>query len=235
MDEGDIPARSPPPRTSAASQRTSSAATRPPCPTHVSPSPAVPLYHKGPAPSPIHHPHQTNRPQDTTLSTIQPQPKPQTTPARIPSKKQPPKMTSKAAPYQQNIKEGADLPREAPPGQVGDPSYKTRGTESVPVVDDDAPLENPMKMGQADSDRQLGMSFFCFVVGWIWFSEVKLDLPCVCLARGVREGCHADCHWGTERDDGQGEYHEGADSPCQAVGHVSGAVGRADGIDAVSG
>jgi hypothetical protein len=69
-------------------------------------------------------------------------------------------MTSQAAPYQQDTKEGANLPREAPPGQVNDPSYKTRGTESVPVVDDDAPVEDPMKMGQADSDQQLGTSFF---------------------------------------------------------------------------
>jgi hypothetical protein len=71
-------------------------------------------------------------------------------------------MTSKAAPYQQDLNEGADLPRVAPPGQVSDPSYKTRGTESVPVVDDDAPVEDPMKTRQADSDRQLGVSLFVF-------------------------------------------------------------------------
>jgi hypothetical protein len=111
-------------------------------------------------------------------------------------------MTSKAAPYQQDTKEGADLPRKTPPGQVSDASYKTCGTEPVPVVDDDAPVEDAMKLGQADSDRQLGMSLFVFR-SWmdlVWV-EVKLDLPCVCLARGVREGCHADCHWGTERDE----------------------------------
>ncbi|KAK4033591.1 hypothetical protein C8A01DRAFT_19493 [Parachaetomium inaequale] len=61
---------------------------------------------------------------------------------------------SKAAPYQVD-ETGADLPRECPPGQVSDPSYKTRGTESVPVVDDDAPVEDPINPAQADSDRQL--------------------------------------------------------------------------------
>jgi hypothetical protein len=65
---------------------------------------------------------------------------------------------TEAAPYQSDEKLGADLPREAPPGQVNDPSYKTSdGTEAVPVVDDDAPVEDPMKPGQADTDKQLGM------------------------------------------------------------------------------
>jgi hypothetical protein len=79
-------------------------------------------------------------------------------------------MTSKAAPYQQDTKEGANLPREAPPGDVNDPSYKTRGTESVPVVDDDAPVEDPMKLGQADSEGQLGMFLsFSFSFRFILF------------------------------------------------------------------
>jgi len=66
---------------------------------------------------------------------------------------------SKAAPYQEDTKPGADLPREAPPGQVYDPSYKTENKgETVPVVDDDAPVEEPMKLGNADSDQQLGTS-----------------------------------------------------------------------------
>lgn len=72
---------------------------------------------------------------------------------------------SKAAPYQDDQKLGADLPRECPPGQVSDSSYKTSGrtaTESVPVVDDNAPVEDPMKLGKADSDEQLGMSSFPF-------------------------------------------------------------------------
>jgi hypothetical protein len=63
---------------------------------------------------------------------------------------------TEAAPYQSDDKLGADLPREAPPGQVNDPSYKTGATEAVPVVDDDAPVEDPMKPGRADSERQLG-------------------------------------------------------------------------------
>jgi len=62
---------------------------------------------------------------------------------------------TEAAPYQNDEKLGADLPREAPPGQVNDPSYKTKGTEAVPVVDDDAQIEDPMKPGSADSDKQL--------------------------------------------------------------------------------
>ena len=66
---------------------------------------------------------------------------------------------TEAAPYQSDEKLGTDLPREAPPGQVNDPSYKTSGgTQAVPVVDDDAPVEDPMKPGRADTDKQLGMS-----------------------------------------------------------------------------
>ncbi len=65
---------------------------------------------------------------------------------------------SKAAPYQEDDKLGDELAREAPPGQVNDPSYKTSAkNEAVPVVDDDAPVEEPMKLGNADSDQQLGM------------------------------------------------------------------------------
>jgi hypothetical protein len=65
---------------------------------------------------------------------------------------------TEAAPYQSDEKLGANLPREAPPGQVNDPSYKTGGTEAVPVVDDDAPVEDPMQPARADSDKQLGTS-----------------------------------------------------------------------------
>jgi len=63
---------------------------------------------------------------------------------------------TEAAPYQSDEKLGANLPREAPPGQVNDPSYKTSGgTQAVPVVDDDAPVDDPVKPGRADTDRQL--------------------------------------------------------------------------------
>jgi hypothetical protein len=62
---------------------------------------------------------------------------------------------TEAAPYQQDTKEGAELPRGAPTGQVNDPSYKTKRNETVPVVDDDAPLEG-RGLGKADSDAQLG-------------------------------------------------------------------------------
>ncbi|KAK4097178.1 hypothetical protein N658DRAFT_413125, partial [Parathielavia hyrcaniae] len=59
-----------------------------------------------------------------------------------------------AAPYQVD-EPGDSLPRGAPPGQVSDPSYKTSKGEEVPVVDDDAPLDDPMKPDQADSSKQL--------------------------------------------------------------------------------
>lgn len=71
---------------------------------------------------------------------------------------------TESAPYQRDDKLGASLERDAPPGQVNDPSYKTRGNEAVPVVDDDAPVDDPMKPGSADSDRQLGtFTLFCFL------------------------------------------------------------------------
>ncbi|KAK0747226.1 hypothetical protein B0T21DRAFT_379355 [Apiosordaria backusii] len=52
-------------------------------------------------------------------------------------------------------KEGADIPREAPEGIVDDPSYKTSKNESVPVIDDNEEVEDPIKPGSADSDKQL--------------------------------------------------------------------------------
>ncbi|KAL2131735.1 hypothetical protein VTI74DRAFT_4666 [Chaetomium olivicolor] len=62
---------------------------------------------------------------------------------------------SKAPPYTEDTKLGAELPREAPPGQVSDPSYKTGKDEQIPVVDDDEPLEEPMMKGDPDSKAQL--------------------------------------------------------------------------------
>ncbi|KAL2019052.1 hypothetical protein VTK56DRAFT_10156 [Thermocarpiscus australiensis] len=62
---------------------------------------------------------------------------------------------SKAAYAYSDDKPGADLPKEAPEGQVSDPSYKTEGNEPVPVIDDNAPVEDPMRPGAADSDKQL--------------------------------------------------------------------------------
>jgi hypothetical protein len=64
---------------------------------------------------------------------------------------------SKAAPYQQDNQLGAELDKNAPEGQVYDPSYKTGKNEPVPVIDDEAQVEDPMKPGSADSDKQLGM------------------------------------------------------------------------------
>lgn len=93
-------------------------------------------------------------------------------------------MTSQAAPYQQDTKEGAELPREAPPGQVNDPSYKTSGTESVPVIDDDAQVEDPMKAEEADSDRQLGMSFPCLTYSFHCPRGLRRTPGCVAPREG---------------------------------------------------
>ncbi|CCC11548.1 hypothetical protein SMACR_04537 [Sordaria macrospora] len=63
---------------------------------------------------------------------------------------------SKVAHAYADDKPGANLPNEAPAGQVNDPSYKTKGsTEAVPVIDDDAPVEDPIRPEEADSDKQL--------------------------------------------------------------------------------
>lgn len=45
---------------------------------------------------------------------------------------------------------------EAPSGIVADDSYKTGGNEPVPVVSDDAPVEDPIDDKTADTDAQLG-------------------------------------------------------------------------------
>lgn len=63
---------------------------------------------------------------------------------------------SKVAHAYSDDKPGADLPKGAPEGQVNDPSYKTDKNEAVPVIDDDAPVEDPVRPGAADSDKQLG-------------------------------------------------------------------------------
>ncbi|KAI0431895.1 hypothetical protein F5Y09DRAFT_354423 [Xylaria sp. FL1042] len=47
--------------------------------------------------------------------------------------------------------------REAPTGQLNDDSYATqnKNAESVPVVSDEASIEDPVRPGQADSNAQL--------------------------------------------------------------------------------
>ncbi|KAI1347443.1 hypothetical protein F5Y01DRAFT_295124 [Xylaria sp. FL0043] len=47
--------------------------------------------------------------------------------------------------------------REAPTGQVNDDSYTTenKNTESVPVVSDEAAIEDPVRPEQADTNEQL--------------------------------------------------------------------------------
>lgn len=65
-------------------------------------------------------------------------------------------MSKTAHPYADD-KPGAELPDDAPTGQVNDPSYKSSDNDAVPVVDDDAPVEDPVGgLGNADSDKQLG-------------------------------------------------------------------------------
>lgn len=72
-------------------------------------------------------------------------------------------MSKTAQPYADD-KLGAELPDDAPTGQVNDPSYKTSRSETIPVVDDDAPVEDPVGgLGNADSDKQLGgCPWICF-------------------------------------------------------------------------
>ncbi|KAK3368395.1 hypothetical protein B0H63DRAFT_515016 [Podospora didyma] len=62
---------------------------------------------------------------------------------------------SKAGHAYTDDKLGDELPRDAPDGQVNDPSYKTSGNEAIPVIDDDDAVEDPIKPGAADSDKQL--------------------------------------------------------------------------------
>ncbi|KAK4114411.1 hypothetical protein N656DRAFT_777614 [Canariomyces notabilis] len=62
---------------------------------------------------------------------------------------------SKVAHAYTDDKPSDPLPADAPEGQVDDPSYKTGKNEAVPVIDDNEPVEDPMRPGQADSDKQL--------------------------------------------------------------------------------
>ncbi|KAH7012500.1 uncharacterized protein B0I36DRAFT_398894 [Microdochium trichocladiopsis] len=57
-------------------------------------------------------------------------------------------------------KEGAALPPEAPDGQVSDSSYSTGKSEPIPVQDDTAPVEDPIRPEKANSDEQLGKHCF---------------------------------------------------------------------------
>ncbi|KAK0622736.1 hypothetical protein B0T14DRAFT_564161 [Immersiella caudata] len=52
---------------------------------------------------------------------------------------------------------GAEIPEGAPEDQMNDPSYKSRrgDREPIAVIDDDAPVEDPIKESEADSDKQL--------------------------------------------------------------------------------
>jgi hypothetical protein len=67
---------------------------------------------------------------------------------------------SKVAHAYTDDKEGAVLPREAPDGQVNDSSYMTKKNEPIPVQDDSAPVEDPIRPEKADSDEQLGKHRF---------------------------------------------------------------------------
>ncbi len=63
---------------------------------------------------------------------------------------------SKVAHAYADDKAGADLPKGAPEGQVDDSSYKTGRNEAIPVVGDNERVEDPIRPGAADSDKQLG-------------------------------------------------------------------------------
>jgi len=63
---------------------------------------------------------------------------------------------SKAAYAYTDDKPGDELSRDAPQGQVDDPSYVTKQNEPIPVQDDNAPVEDPVRPENADSDKQLG-------------------------------------------------------------------------------
>jgi hypothetical protein len=81
-------------------------------------------------------------------------------------------MSKTAHPYQDD-KLGAELPPEAPEGRVNDPSYKTGKNEPVPVIDDEAQIEDPMKLGKADSSKQLGMLYHLCVLSSTVLSVTK--------------------------------------------------------------
>lgn len=62
---------------------------------------------------------------------------------------------SKVAHAYTDDKPGEDIPKGVPEGQVNDPSYKTSKDEAIPVIDDDDAVEDPIRPGAADSDKQL--------------------------------------------------------------------------------
>ncbi|KAI1440921.1 hypothetical protein F5Y02DRAFT_401512 [Annulohypoxylon stygium] len=65
---------------------------------------------------------------------------------------------SKNAYNQVDDKSSAELPREAPTGQVYDGSYTTKGRNDgagIPVLKDDERIEDPINTQNADSDQQL--------------------------------------------------------------------------------
>ncbi|TDZ41470.1 hypothetical protein CTRI78_v009584 [Colletotrichum trifolii] len=58
--------------------------------------------------------------------------------------------------WPQSDEKASSLPADAPEGQVYDDSYASRsGQDSVPVIKDDAQVEDPVDPATADSDKQL--------------------------------------------------------------------------------
>ncbi|KAI0829164.1 hypothetical protein F5Y06DRAFT_308294 [Hypoxylon sp. FL0890] len=65
---------------------------------------------------------------------------------------------SKSAYHQADDKPSAELPQDAPEGQVSDESYAAEARKdnaSIPVLKDDDDVEDPIDPNQADSDKQL--------------------------------------------------------------------------------
>jgi len=62
----------------------------------------------------------------------------------------------------------ADAERNAPEGIVQDDSYTTDDNDVIPVVSDNAEVEEGYKSGQADTDTQLGKHHLAItIMDWI--------------------------------------------------------------------
>ncbi|KAK1831648.1 hypothetical protein QBC39DRAFT_350559 [Podospora conica] len=68
-----------------------------------------------------------------------------------------------------STKLGAEIQDDGPTGQVNDPSYKTSRNEAIPVVDDEAQVEDPGGRENADSNKQLG-TWLLLLLSRFWCS-----------------------------------------------------------------
>lgn len=72
----------------------------------------------------------------------------------------------------------AEYENEAPTGKVADDSYVSRSghkDEEIPVMSDEAKVEDPIDESKADTDEQLGKHFHPRINTWLeyLFSNVK--------------------------------------------------------------